>query len=136
MDGARPSRRAVLQEKPKTKSRADALAELATLRRTGGKRADNYEPKEEERVYDEVDDAEYAEHVKKKREEGGALAIAARQGLPRGLGSVQIDTEWWWTTPPEFKSDPFSVFSLVRRRFRRRRRRPRVRRHRRGGGLG
>ena len=49
-----------------------ALQELAELRRSGGKRADLFEVKEEEAVYDVVDEAEYAKIVAQRREEGGA----------------------------------------------------------------
>lgn len=49
----------------------NALAELAELRRNGGKRSHTYEFKEEEAVYDEVNEEEYARIVAKRREEGG-----------------------------------------------------------------
>lgn len=48
-----------------------ALQELAELRKSGGKRADNYEYQDEEDVYDMVDEDEYARIVQKRREEGG-----------------------------------------------------------------
>ena len=54
------------------KARASALQELAELRKTGGKRADRFEIKEEEQVYDVVDEEQYARLVQKRREEGGA----------------------------------------------------------------
>jgi hypothetical protein len=53
----------------------NALAELAELRRTGGRRADTYEVEEEADVYDEVDEVEYARIVQKRREEGGARRL-------------------------------------------------------------
>ena len=56
-----------------------ALQELAELRKSGGKRVDRFELKEEEAVYDVVDDAEYAKLVQKRREEGGAWG--------RGIGA-------------------------------------------------
>ncbi len=49
-----------------------ALAELAELRKSGAKRADRFEVKEEAAVYDVVDEDEYAKLVQKRREEGGA----------------------------------------------------------------
>jgi DNA polymerase alpha subunit A len=49
-----------------------ALAELAELRKSGAKRADRFEIKEEAAVYDVVDEDEYAKLVQKRREEGGA----------------------------------------------------------------
>lgn len=48
-----------------------ALAELAELRKSGARRADAYEIKEEEAVYDVVDEAQYSKLVQKRREEGG-----------------------------------------------------------------
>ena len=48
----------------------NALAELAELRKTGGKRADRYEYEEEEAVYDMVDEQEYAQLVRQRREAG------------------------------------------------------------------
>lgn len=49
-----------------------ALEELAELRKSGAKRVDRFEVKEEDDVYDVVDEAEYAKLVQKRREEGGA----------------------------------------------------------------
>lgn len=70
-----------------------ALQELAELRKSGGKRVDRFELKEEEAVYDVVDDAEYAKLVQKRREEGGAWAWGvgvgdrgAMQALRRSQG--------------------------------------------------
>ena len=50
----------------------NALAELSELRKSGKKRADVYEVREEEAVYEEVNEDEYARIVQKRREEGGA----------------------------------------------------------------
>ena len=47
---------------------AGALARLAELR--GGKKQ-TFDIKEEEDVFDTMDDDEYAQHVSKRREEGG-----------------------------------------------------------------
>lgn len=65
-----------------------ALQELAELRKSGGKRVDRYELKEEEAVYDVVDDAEYAKLVQKRREEGGAWGIGIGAS-DRGTMQVQ-----------------------------------------------
>ena len=70
MDGERSRRQAVVDGRGGKKFK-NALAELAELRKSGGKRADNYEVREEENVYDEVDEDEYARIVQKRREEGG-----------------------------------------------------------------
>lgn len=70
MDGERSRRQTVVDGRGGKKFK-NALAELAELRKTGGKRADKYELKEEEAVYDEVDEDEYARIVQKRREEGG-----------------------------------------------------------------
>ena len=51
-----------------------ALEELAELRKSGAKRVDRFELKEEDAVYDVVDDAQYAKIVQKRREEGGEWA--------------------------------------------------------------
>lgn len=72
MEGGK-SRRQVVVEGRGGKKVKNALAELAELRKSGGKRANTFELKEEEAVYDEVDDEEYARIVQKRREEGGAL---------------------------------------------------------------
>jgi DNA polymerase alpha subunit A len=74
MEGGK-SRRQVVVEGRGGKKVKNALAELAELRKSGGKRANTFELKEEEAVYDEVDDDEYARIVQKRREEGGALTI-------------------------------------------------------------
>ena len=71
MEEGRGARRAVVQNGRGGLKVRSAIQELAELRKTGGKRVNNYELKEEEAVYDEVDDAEYAKLVAKRREEGG-----------------------------------------------------------------
>jgi DNA polymerase alpha subunit A len=60
-----------------------ALDELAELRKTGGKRVDRFEVREEEAVYDVVDDAEYAKLVQKRREEGGERPLLPQAYLRR-----------------------------------------------------
>ena len=51
---------------------ASALAELRALKASGKKRIDTYEVKEEESVYDVLDDEEYGKLVTKRRQEAGA----------------------------------------------------------------
>ncbi|KDD73436.1 hypothetical protein H632_c2178p0, partial [Helicosporidium sp. ATCC 50920] len=67
-----------------------ALAELAELRKSGQKRADVYEVKEEEAVYDIVDETKYAEIVQKRRDAGGFVVD------PDGLGYADIGEEEDW----------------------------------------
>ena len=50
---------------------AGALARLAELR--GGKKQ-TFDIREEEDVYDTMDEDEYAQHVSKRREEGGEFS--------------------------------------------------------------
>lgn len=70
MDGDRVRRQATVDGRGGKKFK-NALAELAELRKTGAKRANIYEVQEEEAVYDEVDEEQYARIVQKRREEGG-----------------------------------------------------------------
>lgn len=49
----------------------NALDELRELKKSGKKRVDEYEVQEEDNVYDEVNEDEYARIVQKRREEGG-----------------------------------------------------------------
>ena len=58
---------------------ANALAQLKELRATGKKHADVYQLKEEEAVYDEVEEEEFAKMVSKRREEGGKTCL--REGM-------------------------------------------------------
>ena len=69
-EGGRAKRAVVTNGRGGVRVRS-ALQELAELRKSGGKRVDTYELKEEEAVYDEVDEADYAKLVQKRREEGG-----------------------------------------------------------------
>lgn len=48
----------------------NALEELRALKASGGKRVDNFEIVEEDAVYDEVSEDDYARLVQKRREEG------------------------------------------------------------------
>ena len=70
MESGRSRRQTVVDGRGGKKVK-NALAELQELRKTGGKRADNYEVREEDDVYDEVDDDQYARIVQQRREEGG-----------------------------------------------------------------
>lgn len=63
------SRRQPVQSSAAQKTKG-ALEALRAAREGAVKRAYAYEVKEEERVYDVVDDAKYAEIVKKRRDEG------------------------------------------------------------------
>lgn len=72
-DSGRGKRQVVPRGGHKAKN---ALAELAELRKSGAKRADRFEVKEEQAVYDVVDEAEYAKLVQKRREEGGRCLAA------------------------------------------------------------
>jgi DNA polymerase alpha subunit A len=59
------------------KGAAEVAAALAQLNaaKTGSKRLDNFELKEEKAVYDVVDDEQYAQLVTKRRIEAGKWAI-------------------------------------------------------------
>ena len=65
--GGGRSRRAA----PRNNIKSKALSELAALRRGEVKRADQFDLKEEEDVYDIVDERTYKELVAKRREENG-----------------------------------------------------------------
>ena len=69
----------------------NALAELNDLRRNGKKRADTFEVREEEKVYDEVNEDEYARIVQKRRSEGGGFVVGHE-----GLGYTDIGEEIEW----------------------------------------
>lgn len=58
--------------KPASKAKT-SLAQLAELRRTGAKRVHNFELKEEDAVYDEVQEQDYAKLVQDRREEAGQM---------------------------------------------------------------
>lgn len=55
-----------------------ALEALKAARDGTAKRADAYEVYQEEAVYDEVPEEEYAQLVSKRRKEGGALSKAKK----------------------------------------------------------
>ena len=61
------SRRVAGRQKGKA---ASALAQLAELRRTGAKHINVHEVKQEDQVYDVVEEDEYADLVAKRREAG------------------------------------------------------------------
>ena len=67
MENGTRSRRAA---RPANKA-ATALAKLTEIRRNGGKRGEDHQCKEEDAVYDIVDEDEYARIVAKRRNEGG-----------------------------------------------------------------
>lgn len=71
MQGEGRSRRRAVTERGGKKFR-NALEELRELKKTGKRRVDDYEIQEEDNVYDEVNEDEYARIVQKRREEGGA----------------------------------------------------------------
>ena len=60
--------------KPVSKAKT-SLAQLAELRRTGGKRVHDFELTEEDAVYDEVQEQDYAKLVQDRREQAGHLMI-------------------------------------------------------------
>jgi len=68
MVSERPRREVKKHGQTKT---AGALARLAELR--GGKKQ-TFDIREEEDVFDTMDEAEYAQHVSKRREEGGGVS--------------------------------------------------------------
>ena len=74
MEGGGRSRRAA---RPVSKAAA-ALAKLAELKRGGVKASALYECKEEEAVYDLVEEDEYADIVAKRRDEGGVCCCQCR----------------------------------------------------------
>lgn len=55
---------------------AGALARLKELKSSGAKHGTVYDLKEEEKVYDVVEEAEYAGIVARRRDEGGSLHSA------------------------------------------------------------
>lgn len=58
----------------------NALDELRELKKSGKKRVDEYEFQEEDNVYDEVNEDEYARIVQKRREEGGGFSCWEQNG--------------------------------------------------------
>ena len=62
--------RARRASKPVSKAKS-SLAKLAELRRTGAKRVHGFELTEEDAVYDEVQEQDYAKLVQDRREEAG-----------------------------------------------------------------
>jgi DNA polymerase alpha subunit A len=84
MSGTGRSRRAA----PAPSRASNALEQLRDLKRTGKKQAIAYELKEEEAVYDVVDEDDYADIVAKRRREGGT----SRFVVPRGDSSIMRGT--------------------------------------------
>ncbi|PRW60975.1 DNA polymerase alpha catalytic subunit [Chlorella sorokiniana] len=96
MEGEGRARRATAGTTRGRSGAKSALQELAELRKSGGKRVDRFELKEEEAVYDVVDDAEYAKLVQKRREEGGGFVIDED-----GLGYADVGEEIDWGVAEE-----------------------------------
>lgn len=85
MEGEGRSKRSTAGQTRGGQKAKSALQELAELRKSGGKRLDRFETKEEEDVYDVVDDQEYAKLVQKRREEGGECQSAGPPPPPPHL---------------------------------------------------
>eukprot|EP00889_Picochlorum_renovo_P005129 jgi/Picre1/32159/NNA_007505.t1 len=85
-----PPRRRAVTERGGKKFR-NALDELRELKKSGKKRVDEYEVQEEDNVYDEVNEDEYARIVQKRREEGGGFVVGHD-----GLGYTDIGEEIEW----------------------------------------
>lgn len=77
----------VSQGKAKAKS---ALEQLKAQREGGHKRLDNYEVKEEEALYDVVDEQQYAQLVSKRRQEAGNFIV----GQDSGYADIGEDDYW------------------------------------------
>ena len=82
--------RAKRNAKPGAKAKA-SFAQFQELRRTGGKRVHDFELKEEEAVYDEVQEQDYAKLVQDRREEAGSL-LFCRTVMRESLS--QITPAW------------------------------------------
>ena len=74
MQGEGRSRRRAVTERGGKKFR-NALDELRELKKSVKRRVDEFECHEEENVYDEVNEDEYARIVQKRREEGGTCLV-------------------------------------------------------------
>lgn len=85
MEGEREKRQRPVQGRVGVRAKG-ALAELAALRKSGGKRVTNFELVEEEPVYDVVDEEQYAQIVKKRRDQGGACGRGLLPGAWPGVG--------------------------------------------------
>ena len=92
----------------------DALSSLRELKATGRRRVDAYEVVEEEDVYDEVNEDDYARLVQKRREEGTRVrfsssceireiqipgrSIGPTHRVGRHVADVwQVVASWWVT---------------------------------------
>ncbi|KAL3140238.1 hypothetical protein ABBQ38_004512 [Trebouxia sp. C0009 RCD-2024] len=76
--------------KPASKAKS-SLAQLAELRRTGAKRVHDFELTEEEAVYDEVQEQDYAQLVQDRREQAGDFIVD-----DDGMGYADIGEEEDW----------------------------------------
>lgn len=74
--------------RPSNKAK-NALDELRELRRTGAKRIDTYEVKEEAAVYDTVGEDEYADIVAKRREKAGMISSPENELFHDFIESLQ-----------------------------------------------
>lgn len=90
MEGEGRARRATAGTTRGRAGAKSALQELAELRKSGAKRVDRYELKEEEAVYELVEEAEYAKLVQKRREEGGACYQGCWAGRSGGDGGPGV----------------------------------------------
>jgi DNA polymerase alpha subunit A len=84
------SRRQPVQSGASAKAR-QALQQLKAARDGGLKRAEAYEYKEEDTLYDVVDEQAYADIVRKRREEAGGFVVE-----DEGLGYVDIGEDDYW----------------------------------------
>ena len=80
------SRRAA---KPTSKAKS-SLAQLAELRRTGAKRVHDFELTEEEAVYDEVQEQDYAQLVQDRREQAGQDIVLSMGRSFRSCFSMKV----------------------------------------------
>ena len=76
---------------PETSARAAALLELKNLKDKGGRRVDNFQVREEEKIYDSLSEADYNLLVIKRREEVKNFVVA-----DDGLGYADVGEEEDW----------------------------------------
>ena len=98
---------------------ANALAQLKELRATGKKHADVYELKEEDAVYDEVEEEEFARMVSKRREEGGKTCLREDElklWFPKLLGFPllfpKLDRSWVTLASKEGRQQGIAAFPI------------------------
>jgi hypothetical protein len=76
---------------PEASARAAALSQLKDLKDKGGRRVDNYQVREEEKIYDSLSEADYNLLVLKRREEVKNFVVA-----DDGLGYADVGEEEDW----------------------------------------